>query len=700
MSIIQTLRGKGSTVVTVLLIIALVAFLLMDSVSSKISTMFNDDPTLTGEVNGQRIESQEYQQRLQDLEEYTKNSSGKTSLTDQEREGLQSQVWNQLVNEQLLKEEMDALGIEVGDKEFQDLMTSPIFAAQEIRQNFTDPATGLFNPQRVIETETSMAQSKDLKQKEQWRKFKDGLAKNRQVSKYSAMIRNGIYTPTFILDDLAAQKNKMSNISYVMVPYSSADGTLKVTDEEIKSFMSKRAEVYTNENDALSFEYISVPIIPSPADSAESLGFLNTVQEGFAAAENPIEYARDNSEELVDEDYYNISTLKNANAAALVAAPVGTIVGPYYDNQAYKLSKIVAKKQMPDSARISRIFVGISDQRNETQAEALIDSIRQQLSAGVSFAQLAATRSDDQNTAQKGGDLGYIVPGMIEKEANEVVFGGKTGDIKKVKTRAGFQLIKITDQKNYQANVKLATIAKSMTASEKTTQLAIQKAQKFKDAAKDEASFKDQAKKMGMDKRIAQKITKSQMNIQGLGSVKELVRWAYSAEVGDISNALTFEDKCIVARVTSKLKKGEMGDINVFRTEIESQILKKKKAEQIAAKGKGKNNLAAIAQLFGTEVKTADSVSMSMLAPGVMGYEPKVAAAASNKNLVNKVSPGIAGEQGVYFINVKNIIDNTKTAQRVPQIERMQAQMQYMNGIDQLIPVVLRKRADITDNRR
>lgn len=700
MSVIQTLRGKGSTVVTVLLIIALVAFLLMDSVSSKISTMFQEDPTLTGEVNGQRIESQDYQKRLEDMEEYSKNSSGKSSLTDEEREGIQTQVWNQLVNEKLLQDEMDALGIEVGDKEFQDLMTSPIFAAQEIRQNFTDPATGIFNPQKVVETENAMAQSKDPKQREQWEKFKDGLAKNRQVSKYSTMIRNGIYIPTFVLDDIAAQKDKMANISYVMVPYTSADANIKVTDDEIKAFMKERAEVYTNQDDVLSFEYISVPIIPSAADSAESLGFLNTVQASFTTAENAIEYARDNSEELVDEDYYNISTLKNSNKEALIAAPVGTIVGPYYDNQAYKLSKVVGKKQMPDSARMSRIFIGITEQRNEAQAEAIIDSLEQQIRVGADFAQLAATRSDDQNTAQKGGDLGYIVPGMIEKEANEVVFGGKTGDLKKVKTRAGFQLIKITDQKNYQANVQLATIAKSMTASEKTQQMAIQNAQKFKDGAKDETSFKDQAKKLGMDKRIAQKITKNQMVIPGLGSVKELVRWAYSAEVGEISNALTFEDKCIVARVTSKLKKGELGDMNVYRTEIESQLLKKKKAAQLAEKGKGKNNLAAIAQLFGAEVKTADSVSMSMMAPGTLGYEPKVAGAAMNKSLLNKVSNGIAGEQGVYFITVNNIIDNTKTAQRIPQMERMQASMQYMNSIDQLIPVVLRKRGSVSDNRR
>ncbi len=699
MSVIQTLRGKGSVVVTIMLILALVAFIFMDSFQNNIGAIFQQDRTMVAEVNGERIETQKFSQELQDYEEAMKNNQGKENLTDEELENIRNQFWEQQLNALLIAQESEKLGITVTEKERNAMFTS-MDADPIVKQNFADPNTGIFDPNRVIQYEQQIIQGEDVKMKKQWGKFKEELLKQRKVNKYVNMIKIGIYAPKFMMDEMAKQQHIVSNIDYVKVPYEPVDATnIKISDAEIKEFMNARPSTYTIDEDVVNIEYVSFPLIPTSKDTAASLGFVSNLKEEFAAAADPYDYASSQSDELTDDRFYNVNTMKNSNAQTLLDAAVGEMVGPYFDNGMYKISKITDKQTLPDSVKASHILIQPSQTLTQAQAEAAADSILDRVKAGEDFATLARTRSADQGSAQKGGDLGYFARGMMVPEFEKFAFNGTTGEIGKVKTQFGYHIIKIEDQKAFQPNVKVATVAKLLEPSQETSGAVQQRATNFATAAKDQKTFNDAAKKQGMDKRIAQNIKSTQGIVQGMGNVRNLVRWAFESEVGNISPVLPFEDKLIIARVTSKNKKGEMVDISTVRGEIEAQLRRKKQVELIAAKVKGATGLEAIATTFATEVKQADSLKMMGMSNPELGYEPKVLAASVNKNNMNKVSDAIPGITAVYFIKVKNIQDNMKTAQRIPGIERMQIEGQYMNSIEQFLPVVLKKRANIVDNR-
>jgi len=699
MSVIQTLRGRGSVVVTIMLILALVAFIFMDSFQN-VGEIFREDRTLVADINGERIETNKYSQALQEYEEAVKQNQGKESYSDQELEGLRSQFWNQQVNEVLIAQESELLGLTVTEKERNSMFTS-MNADPMVKQNFSNPETGQFDPNRVIQYEQQVMQGEDLAMKKQWGKFKTELEKQRKVNKYLALIKNGIYAPKFMMDEMAKQQSILSNLSYVKIPYESIDATkIKVTDAEIKEYMQARKAIFTNDEDNISIEYVSFPIIPTAKDTMASLGLLTRIKDEFAASENPYDYASDKTDELSDENFYNTNTLKNENKEALLAAAPGSIIGPYYENGAYRLSRITEKKSLPDSVKSSHILVQASETLTPAQAETRADSILSALKAGANFAALAQAKSADKESGAKGGDIGYLANGMgFSKEHNEFIFQGKTGDLDVVKSQYGYHVVKITDQKAYQPNVKIATIAKLLEPSQETINAAQQRASAFTEKAKDEKSYSATAKKMGIDKRIAENIKGTQGVIQGLGNVRNLVRWAYAAEVGDISNAMMFDDKLVVARLTEKTKKGELAPIAGRRTQIETEIRKKKQVEQIAAKAKGVSSLAGIASKFGVEVKTADSIKVLGSTNADLGYESKVTAAAVNKANKGKVSGPIPGQGGVFYINVNSIVDNSKTTPRIPQMERMQVEGQYKNSADQMIPLSLRKRAKIIDNR-
>ena len=342
MSVIQTLRGKGSVVVTIMLILALVAFIFMDSFQN-VGEIFREDRTLVAEVNGERIETQKYSQALAEYEEAVKKNQGKDNYTDEELENIRTQFWNQKLNEVLIGQESDILGLSVTERERNSMFTSRN-ADPVVKQNFSDPKTGVFNPQKVIEYEQQILQSQEpqaLEMRKQWGKFKEELLKQRRVNKYVNLIKKGIYAPKFMMDEMARQQHVIANISYVKIPYEATNAAnIQISDAEIKAYMNERKAQYTIEEDQVGMEYVSFTITPTSKDSSLSLGFLKDIKEAFSASEDPYDFASDKTDELSDESFYNASTLKGPNKETLLAASVGEVVGPYYEDGMYRLSKI------------------------------------------------------------------------------------------------------------------------------------------------------------------------------------------------------------------------------------------------------------------------------------------------------------------------------------------------------------------------
>ncbi|MBU3677466.1 MAG: hypothetical protein FGM54_09870 [Chitinophagaceae bacterium] len=366
----------------------------------------------------------------------------------------------------------------------------------------------------------------------------------------------------------------------------------------------------------------------------------------------------------------------------------------------FSMVKVLDKKSLPDSVKASHILIAINEKRTEDQAKASIDSIEAMVKAGTPIEAFAG-RSDDQGSASKGGDLGYFAAGQMVPEFDEACFQGKTGDLKVVKTQFGYHLIKITDQRNFKPAVKLATVSKILQPGNATIQAAYAQATAFTSEAKDAKTFDATAKKMNKDKRIADNITQTQIMIQGLGSAREVSRWAFENNIGAVSQIFNLDDKCVIAKLVSRVEKGSMADVAAVRPQVESILKREKKAVMIAEKAKGKSSLQDIALLANAEVKRADTLLYVGSGNEAIGFEPRVIGAAFNKALVGKLSPAIPGEQGVFFIQLDKINEAPAPQLNNPMITMQSRQMenQLMNQASSYIPYILRKKATIEDNR-
>ncbi|TFH86806.1 peptidylprolyl isomerase [Billgrantia azerbaijanica] len=96
--------------------------------------------------------------------------------------------------------------------------------------------------------------------------------------------------------------------------------------------------------------------------------------------------------------------------------------------------------------RVSHIMVTFGDERTREEARARLESVRERLAEGESFADLALEFSDDATTAEQGGDLGFISPGFFGEAFDDAAFGIGLDQVSGiVETSNGLHLIKVTE---------------------------------------------------------------------------------------------------------------------------------------------------------------------------------------------------------------------------------------------------------------
>ena len=76
------------------------------------------------------------------------------------------------------------------------------------------------------------------------------------------------------------------------------------------------------------------------------------------------------------------------------------------------------------------------------------EDVKKELDAGGDFEDLAAKYSDDKESAVKGGDLGYVVKGMLPAELDEKAFSLGLGEASKpVLSQFGYHLIRVDEKR-------------------------------------------------------------------------------------------------------------------------------------------------------------------------------------------------------------------------------------------------------------
>lgn len=708
MSVIQSIRDRYARISVIAIAVALLGFILMDAFTGRSRLFGGGSSTTLGSVNGEGIEYADFARKVKAQEDQAQAQG--YQMTDATRQQVIESVWNSEVDQAILKDQFDELGLTVGKKEINDLL----FGAnppQDLKQGFTDPQTGEYNALKAQQYFANLKKTGTPEQKAQMNAYLESLMYQEQVAKYGALLGNSIYYPKWFLEKQNADNSLMAKVAYVTVPYSTiSDSAVKITDDEVKTYINNHKDQFDQKEPTRSIAYISFSAAPTAADSAAVLQQVQSLKPQFAAAPDAGAFVTQQGSTIDFADqYFGKSTIQVPNKDSIFAMPVGTVYGPYLDQTNYVLARKLDEKTMPDSAKVRHILIQTNNPQtkqtllDDSTAKKRIDSIELALKNGASFDSLAFRFSDDKSSAIKGGVIDFFPQGQMVKAFNDFAFSGKVGERQVVKTEFGYHLVEILDQKGSQPYYKIAYLAKPIVASQETDNAASNRASQFAGDSRDQkafdATFDKNLKGKGYTKLIAADIHPMDFSINGLGASREFVKAVFDANKGDVLQPYRVGDAYVVAVVTDVEAAG-LQSVAKARATVEPILRNQKKAAQIKQKVGKVASLEAVAAATNQQVQTTDSLRFNGERNPALGYEGKVLGAAFNPDNRGKVVPdAIEGQAGVYALRVDNVTSTAVMAgnieeQRKALVAQARQTMQYRPPTE-----VLKKSASIKDNR-
>ncbi len=616
------------------------------------------------------------------------------------REQLIGYLWNQEIDRLLIKDEENKLGLSVGTKELSDVLFGN---ESPFRQEFTDPATGEFKLNDAKQAVAQIKKSKNVEQIKQIEKtYIEPSIENRLRNKYQVIVVKGVQIPKWLSEKQYAESNAISSISFVGIPYTTIiDSTIKVSDNEVATYLKENAAAYQVEEASRSISFIGFSAAPSYQDSITARNDIESYKQDFKNSTETAKYLNKVGTEIPFYDsYISKKALQIPQKDSVLSVGVGGIYGPYVDGRNFTIAKVLGVKQWSDSASVRHILIATVNPQNGQQvredsvAKKLADSISVAIRGGASFEEMVAKYSDDAGSKSTGGKYEMFPQAKMVPAFNDFSFDNPVGAKAVVKTDFGYHYMEVLKQTAKGPAYKIAYLSKVVMPSNETINAASTAAAQFASGSKDIKSFNASAVKLNKQVIPAAAIKENDFEIQGIGTARNIVKWVYEKGVNDVSEPFELGDNYIVAVITSEEKEG-LASVTAARPQVEGFIRDKKKADKIKATIKGKS-LEAIATESNAVIQRADSIGFSFAMITGLGNEPKLVGAAFNKALINKVSDPIAANTGVYAVSVLGIA--AKQADQDPNFFKDEL-LERTRGMMFRSASAFKKIAKIEDNR-
>ena len=720
MSIIQTIRDKGAKVSVVLIALALVGFILTDYFSGRGGGAVGGSGGTVGRVNGNKVAFEDFTKKVDQTEENMKQQGYPAGAAL--RQQAIDQTWNQEVNRLILTDEFDKLGIQIGKKELGDILYGPN-APDDLKKQFTDEATGQFNPVNAKSNIDQMLKRKtktpeEQAQKDNFNNYIYQLEQQRKETKFVSLLANSTNYARWFVEKQNSDNSQLAKIAVVREVYTSIpDSAVKIDDKEIAAYINKHKDDYKQE-ESRSINYVTFSASPSAADSIDAKNKVLALKETFDSTQNLEQFLAGEGVNNYYNGYISGKTIQIGVKDSIFKTPVGGIYGPYLDGGSWVLARVEGVRQMPDTVKLRHILIATSERdpqsgqmypkRDTASAKKLIDSIQTAIRNGSNFDTVCAKLSED-GTKDKGGVYENVPSGQMVAPFNDFIFLNPVGYKGIVKTEFGYHYIEVLSQKGSGAAYKIAYLPKEIITSSETDNNASNLANQFAGDSRDQKlfdeTFEKTLKPKGFLKGVATSISPTSADIRGVGASRSFVKNIYAAKRGEVLKPEHIDDNYVVAIVTEVLEEGTQS-VATARTSVEPLLRNAKKATILKQKVGKVTTLEAAAAAWGNkQVETIDSLRMSSRGSvSAIGYEPRISGAAFNPANKGKVVPEVLeGINGVYVVRVENISSTSLTEGTVAEQRKglYQQTKQYAeNPQSPAYPVnALKNAATIKDNR-
>jgi peptidyl-prolyl cis-trans isomerase D len=454
MTLLTKIRNRSGLLVTIIAI-ALLIFILESALESR-KGLSASDRSKIAVINGKDVSIEEFQSKLDQAETNQKSQSQKSTIDENTRENLRSQVWNQVMLEYIVKPRYEKIGVAVSEDELFDMVQGKDPHPQ-IKQAFTDQKTNQFNPANVINFLKNMEKDETGDTKNRWIVFEQAIKEERVSQKYTAMVKKGLYVTKAEAKRNYIGTSRTANIQYVAKKYSEIpDSTITVSEDDLKKYYNENKNKYKQKETVRGIDYIEYNVIPSGEDRKLLAETLDKLKAEFSTAEVDSDFVNQNSDSRFVEKYIGASA-GFMFFDSLSRSALGTVVGPYPEGNVFKIAKLSGSKMLPDSVKARHILISIEN-GDSKKAKDRADSLKTAIKGGKKFDELAKVFSKDPGSGAKGGDLGWFKEGMMVKPFNDACFEGKKGELQIVESQFGVHLIEVMDKGKESRRILISTV--------------------------------------------------------------------------------------------------------------------------------------------------------------------------------------------------------------------------------------------------
>lgn len=673
MASLNTLRTKFGIVLSIVIAGALLAFIL----SLKTEMGFSGNDPRVGVIDGEKINYSEYYNQY----EQVKAQSGAQESNEQQSAMLANAAWQALIGKYVLTPGFDKLGLRVTEPERMS-MVSGQHPSQAFYNAFADPRTGEYN---VAAVHQFLSEAEANAQAQQaWAQLNEQARMEREVAKFLGLIKGGVYVNSLeVANGVNSANNtyagKWAGKKYSAVP----DSLIQLKSSDIKAYYNSHKNMF-KQTPSRALSYVVFEVSPTDDDMLALEKSVAEVGAQFAATEELKSFVRANRNGKIADNYVSAKQLSEEEAKALLD---GATYGPVLKNNEWTMARALDTKIVPDSMGIRHIVLPYTQ-------EALADSLLTVLKGGADFAQVAAQYSVYDATAANGGEVGVMPFSAFSGEFAAALANAKTGDIVKIASGDAIQLMQVYRADKPSKHVQVASITYPVEASAATRRDIHNQAGTFSVNAKGSVeAFNDAASAAAVTPRIAS-LAQGERTIRGLEDSRDVARWAYGAEVGDVSEIFPVGKDYVIAMLT-EIDDNEFAPLEKVSAQIRAQVLRDKKYDYIVKELSG-STLDEQAKSLGTEVADFDNVTFGAFYVNGPGFEPRLIGAISSTTEKGVLSAPVKGLSGVYVFEVDDIQTSDK---QTAEGEKVRAQAMAESMAQQFSVQAIQQMAKIQDLR-
>ena len=523
-----------------------------------------------GKVNGKEVSYKQYSELVRRAAENQKKQQG-SDIDDETERQIRSQVWNQLVDEMLIEQEIDRLGITVTDQEIRDIVNGqnpPEFLVKQ----FTD-STGTFRRDAYQQA------MRDPQNKSAWIQVEEMLRQEQKRRKLQSLLLANVNASEGELKQRFIDHNVTMDAAYILFNINRLvpESAVTVSDDD----MRKQYDSHAADFQAKAARKVKYVLFNQNASSEDSAAVEIEIKRLLEQAKSGVmdfdELVKTYSEVPSTEAFFKHGELSQKKENAIYSAKKGDIIGPINDNDGIHIIKILDQRQgTTEFVKSSHILLNLVSGPDSVKVIQKARALLAQARSGADFAKLARENSQD-GSAMQGGELGWASKDRWVKPFADAAFNARVGDIVgPVRTQFGWHIIKVTGKDKRE--MKVLDLAMKVKASAQTLDAAFQQAQDFGILAKDEG-FEKAAENSKLTVQETPEFTKTG-SIPGIGLNDAITNFAFSNKVGAIADPIYVRNGVIIIKVSNIREEG-IRPFDEVKSVVRSLALKEKKLAKI-----------------------------------------------------------------------------------------------------------------------